>query len=41
VAQLSRSLLDFSQIIETFDEHGVSIVSITQQFTAIRWASGR
>jgi len=32
VDRLSRSLMDFSRIMETFDRHGVSFVSITQQF---------
>jgi site-specific DNA recombinase len=32
VDRLSRSLLDFTRIVETFDEHGVSFVSVTQQF---------
>ena len=32
VDRLSRSLLDFSRIIESFDKHGVSFVSVTQQF---------
>ena len=32
VDRLSRSLLDFSKIMSTFDEHGVSFVSVTQQF---------
>jgi len=32
VDRLSRSLLDFSRIIEAFDKHGVSFVSVTQQF---------
>ena len=32
VDHLSRSLLDFSKIMETFDNHGVSFVSVTQQF---------
>jgi site-specific DNA recombinase len=32
VDRLSRSLLDFTKIIETFDSHGVSFVSVTQQF---------
>jgi site-specific DNA recombinase len=32
VDRLSRSLLDFSRIIETFDKHGVSFVSVAQQF---------
>jgi len=32
VDRLSRSLLDFSRIMETFERHGVSFVSVTQQF---------
>lgn len=32
VDRLSRSLLDFSRIMETFDGNGVSFVSVTQQF---------
>jgi len=32
VDRLSRSLLDFSRIIETLDRHNVSFVSVTQQF---------
>ena len=32
VDRLSRSLLDFSQVISLFDEHEVSFVSVTQQF---------
>jgi site-specific DNA recombinase len=32
VDRLSRSLLDFSRIMELFDRHGVSFVSVTQQF---------
>ena len=32
VDRLSRSLLDFSRIMETFDKHEVSFVSVTQQF---------
>jgi len=32
VDRLSRSLLDFSRIMETLDKHGVSFVSVTQQF---------
>ena len=32
VDRLSRSLLDFSRIVETFDKHGVSFVAATQQF---------
>lgn len=32
VDRLSRSLSDFSRLIELFDEHNVSFVSVTQQF---------
>ena len=32
VDRLSRSLLDFSQLLEFFDKHGVVFVSITQHF---------
>lgn len=32
VDRLSRSLLDFSRIMETLDRHGCSFVSLTQQF---------
>ena len=32
VDRLSRSLLDFSRIMEAFDRHGVSFVSVTQAF---------
>src|SRR5512132_3143063 len=32
VDRLSRSLIDFARIIEVFDTHNVSFVSITQQF---------
>jgi site-specific DNA recombinase len=32
VDRLSRSLMDFTRIMETFDKHGVSFVSVTQQF---------
>ena len=28
--RLSRSLLDFARLVETFDRHGVSLVSVTQ-----------
>lgn len=34
VDRLSRSLLDFAKMMETFDKHGVSFVSITQQFNS-------
>lgn len=32
VDRLSRSLMDFSRLMETFDRRGVSFVSVTQQF---------
>lgn len=32
VDRLSRSLMDFSRILETFERHCVSFVSVTQQF---------
>ena len=32
VDRLTRSLMDFAKIIETFDARGVSFVSVTQQF---------
>ncbi len=32
VDRLSRSLLDFAKLMETFDKHQVSFVSVTQQF---------
>jgi len=32
VDRLSRSIGDFAQMMERFDEHGVSFVSVTQQF---------
>jgi site-specific DNA recombinase len=32
VDRLSRSLLDFARMVETFDTHRVSFVSVTQQF---------
>ena len=32
VDRLSRSLLDFTRIMEVFDSHNVSFVSVTQQF---------
>src|SRR5215475_1834650 len=34
VDRLSRSLLDFAKMMETFQQHGVSFVSITQQFNS-------
>jgi site-specific DNA recombinase len=32
VDRLSRSLMDFSRVMQTFDNHKVSFVSVTQQF---------
>ncbi|MBI3865342.1 MAG: recombinase family protein [Planctomycetia bacterium] len=32
VDRLSRSLLDFSRLLETFDKHGVAFTSVTQAF---------
>lgn len=32
VDRLSRSLLDFSRLMDVFDQHNVSFVSVTQQF---------
>ncbi|MER8577671.1 recombinase family protein [Mesorhizobium sp. M1423] len=32
IDRLTRSLMDFSKIVETFDTHSVSFVSVTQQF---------
>jgi site-specific DNA recombinase len=32
VDRLSRSLLDFAQMMQRFEKHGVSFVSVTQQF---------
>jgi len=33
VDRLSRSLLDFTRVIEIFEQKGVSFVSVTQQFS--------
>jgi site-specific DNA recombinase len=32
VDRLTRSLLDFARIVEVFDQHGTTFVSVTQQF---------
>src|SRR6202011_2670691 len=32
VDRLTRSLTDFAKLVETFEAHGVSFVSVTQQF---------
>jgi site-specific DNA recombinase len=34
VDRLTRSLADFAKLVELFDAHGVSFVSVTQQFNA-------
>jgi hypothetical protein len=34
VDRLTRSLADFARLVELFDAHGVSFVSVTQQFCA-------
>jgi site-specific DNA recombinase len=33
VDRLTRSLADFAKLVELFDQHGVSFVSVTQQFS--------
>jgi site-specific DNA recombinase len=39
VDRLTRSLSDFAKLVELFDKHDVSFVSVTQQFTPPpRWA---
>lgn len=40
VDRLSRSLLDFTRLLEVFDKHGVSFVSVTQAFNT-RESMGR
>jgi len=32
VDRLTRSLMDFAKLVELFDKHGVSFVSVTQHF---------
>jgi DNA invertase Pin-like site-specific DNA recombinase len=34
VDRLSRSLLDFAKLMEVFEQHGVSFISVTQQFNS-------
>lgn len=34
IDRLSRSLLDFTKLVDAFDQHDVSFVSITQQFSS-------
>ncbi len=36
IDRLTRSLFDFAKIVETFDAHKVSFVSVTQSFTRPR-----
>ena len=39
VDRLTRSLADFAKLVELFDQHNVSFVSVTQQFNTTRpWA---
>ncbi len=40
VDRLSRSLLDFSRMMETFDKQNVSFVSVTQQFNTTSSRAG-
>ena len=35
VDRLTRSLADFAKLVELFDKHGISFVSVTQQFNTI------
>jgi site-specific DNA recombinase len=35
VDRLTRSLADFAKLVELFDAHGVSFVSVTQQFSPV------
>jgi DNA invertase Pin-like site-specific DNA recombinase len=32
IDRLSRSLLDFAQLVEQFDRHGVTFMAVTQSF---------
>jgi DNA invertase Pin-like site-specific DNA recombinase len=42
VDRLTRSLTDFAKMVEAFDAHGVSFVSVTQQLTPRpRWGGSR
>jgi site-specific DNA recombinase len=38
VDRLSRSLLDFARLVDRFDQHSFSFVSVTQQFNTLRSA---
>jgi site-specific DNA recombinase len=33
IGRLSRSLMDFARLVETFERHGATFVSVTQQFS--------
>jgi hypothetical protein len=35
VDRLSRSLLDFAKLMETFEQHGVAFVSVTKMATCV------
>ena len=37
VDRLTRSLADFAKLVELFDKHGVSFVSVTQSFNTTTW----
>ncbi len=37
VDRLTRSLADFAKLVELFDAHGVSFVSVTQQFLRVNY----
>ena len=37
VDRLTRSLADFAKLVELFDAHRVSFVSVTQQFNTTTW----
>ena len=41
VDRLTRSLADFAKLIESFEAHGVSFVSVTQQFNTTTWGGLR
>ena len=34
---VTRSLADFAKLVELFDAHGVSFVSVTQQFLRVNY----
>ena len=41
VDRLSRSLLDFARLMETFEKHHVAFVSVTQQINSRPQSMGR